>query len=151
MEEIQFVPQMNEAQPESPFSARRSKYALLTWVFAATVVSLMVSIAFPTNIYVANTITFVLIFVYGLGIYSWCKIDSKERGRHLTKWFPYLVILFGTLTLVCYFFRSRGLLGGIKALLLFLSLVLAMLFIDVVIGTIAVILISLITKVPKKK
>ncbi|MGE0247545.1 MAG: hypothetical protein AB7Q37_18125 [Pyrinomonadaceae bacterium] len=45
--------------------------------------------------------------------FAWCRIDSKERGYRLHRYFVFATIVFGLLALLYYLFRSRGFRGGL--------------------------------------
>jgi hypothetical protein len=48
-----------------------------------------------------------------ISVFAWCKIDSRERGYKLHRFFPIVVIILGILVLLFYLFRSRGFRGGL--------------------------------------
>lgn len=115
-------------------SLKTQKYIVIVASYLLLVFATLISIIFARNIYVSSSVTCLLVFGYGLAIYSWCQFDSRERGFQLSDWFSYLVVLFGTLALVYYLFRSRGFLRGLVALGLFILLIIGMLLIEVIFG-----------------
>ena len=110
------------------------------------IVGTLIIAVFSRNIYVSSVVTLLLVFGYGMAIYSWCRLDSRGRNYQLSRWFPYLVVLFGTLTLIYYLFRSRGFLHGLRALVLFVMIVIGMLIVETVLLVILGIVLVLLGK-----
>ncbi len=56
-----------------------------------------------------------IVLTLGLNIFAfaWCRLDATERNYKLHQYFSYVVVLFGTLALLYYLFRSRGFRGGL--------------------------------------
>lgn len=57
-------------------------------------------------------------FVILVQMIVWCHRDARARQFPLRRGLRLLLILFGVIGLPVYFFRSRGLAGGLRALLL---------------------------------
>lgn len=131
---MQDAEEMIDGHIRMPMSLKAWKYTVIAAGCALIVLCSLLSIIFARNIYVSSVVSTLLVFGYGLAIYSWCRFDSRERGFQLSDWFPYMVVLFGTLTFVYYLFRSRGFVHGMKALALFVLLVIGILFIEVILG-----------------
>lgn len=51
-----------------------------------------------------------------IAAFAWIRIDSRERRYPLHRLFPYAVVIFGTLALFYYIFRSRGFVDGMSAM-----------------------------------
>ncbi|HRI04884.1 MAG TPA: hypothetical protein PLL77_14185 [Pyrinomonadaceae bacterium] len=54
--------------------------------------------------------------VLNIFTYVWIRMDSQERRYELHRFFSYAVVVFGTLALIYYLFRSRGFRGGVVSL-----------------------------------
>ena len=80
-----------------------------------------------------------------------CRLDSRERGYPLSPRFPYAVVIFGTLSLIFYLFRSRGFARGLGSAAIFFAFLIALFIIDAVFAAIVLVLISLITRTPLPK
>ena len=53
--------------------------------------------------------------VLNITAFVWIRYDSDDRGYKLHWFFPYAVVIFGTLALIYYLFRSRGFAGGLRS------------------------------------
>jgi hypothetical protein len=71
----------------------------------------------PTNI-IASILGIVLIFV-------WYCLDSDQRSYRRSSWLNIGVFLFAIVALPYYFFRSRGIAGGVAATGIFLLMLVA--------------------------
>ncbi len=76
------------------------------------------------------------LLVFSLLILSWCYFDSLERGKGISTSFRIAIIIFGLFTLCFYLVRSRGFARGLKAIGMFLLLLIALTLIMVVSGAI---------------
>ena len=67
----------------------------------------------PESSGVQQILTFLLAIGFNVLIVFWCHFDSRERNEELNRYFTFLVVIFGIFTLFYYFFKTRGLLGGL--------------------------------------
>jgi hypothetical protein len=111
-------------------SIKKKKYVVLGVACILIIVGTLIIGVFPRNIYVSSVVTLTIVFGYGMAIYSWCRFDSRENNYQRSEWVPYMVVLFCTLTLVYYLCLSRGFLHGLRALVLFVMVVVGMLFVE---------------------
>jgi hypothetical protein len=99
---------MEELDDSLTSSYMNAKRMVLLEIVVLFVVLTMLQVGFARNRVLAEVLSVLGIFGYGIGILAWCKADSVERGDSLGSWFPYIIVLFGTLGFVYYLFRSRG-------------------------------------------
>lgn len=127
---------------------RRPKYQLLGAFAVFQFLYILLAVITASSIHLSAILATIGTFGFGLAILAWCRFDSRERGYPLSAKFPYAVVIFGTLSLIFYFFRSRGFAGGLIALSLSIAFLIGIVIIDLIVATIAIILISAFTKMP---
>ena len=130
---------------------KRPKHQLIAAAVAGQFLYFVLAAIAVRNVYVSNVLAIVFTFGYGLAILAWCRLDSRERGYALSPRFPYAVVIFGTLSLIFYLFRSRGFDGGMRAVAVFFASLIGLFIIDGIVAVITIILISIVigTPVPK--
>ncbi len=127
---------------------KRPKHQLIAAVVAGQFLYFALAAIATRNAYISSVLAIVFTFGYGLAILGWCRLDSRERGYPLSPRFAYAVVIFGTLSLIFYLFRSRGFAGGIRAAALFFASVIGLFIIDSIVAVIVIILMSVITGTP---
>jgi hypothetical protein len=84
-----------------------------------------------------------LIFAVGgnIAAFAWIRADSEDRGYKLHRLFPFAVVIFGTLALIYYLFRSRDFVAAMSSigwlLLYCICLFLALMIVLAILMTIA--------------
>lgn len=88
----------------------------------------------------------------GLNIlaFAWCRIDSRERGYKLHRYFSYAVVILGTLALLYYLFRSRGFRRGLVSTGWLVLYILLCLVAALIVATVILVVLAVIGVMPSK-
>jgi hypothetical protein len=77
----------------------------------------------------AQLVDFLSIIGLNMLVFAWCHYDSLQRNQPFGKGWGFSILLFGSLALIIYLFKSRGFKQGAvsvgKALLIFLAMILS--------------------------
>lgn len=125
-------------EPAKKFFKSDEERILFIYVPLLLISAMVVGAAFGESYRIARVLE--LIFMFGLGVcmYAWCCIDSDARGYHLHRRFVYAVVIFGHLALFFYLFRSRGLGGGLLAILRYAIYIVILLLLSFIVTAILV-------------
>lgn len=109
-------PEIELPNPEPPKLFLGEKRRLLfVYVPVFTFVFVALSLVFGENKGIERLFDIVLTLGLNVFAFVWCRFDSTERRYQLSRLFGYAVVIFGTLALIYYLFRSRGFLGGLRS------------------------------------
>ncbi len=114
--------------PHPNMFSTEKRRLLFIYLPAFILVSLIASIAIDELAGENRVMDIVMSLGLNISAFAWCRMDSRERGYDLHRFFPFAIIIFGFLALLYYLFRSRGFRGGLIAtgwLILYVVLCLA--------------------------
>ena len=99
---------------DEPISAEK-RWILFLYVPVAFLVIIVLGVVFENDKTIASIFDIVATLALNVLAFAWCRVDADERGYELHRFFPFAMIIFGTLTLLYYIFRSRGFVGGLTS------------------------------------
>jgi len=131
-----------------PSIATKKRWLLFVYAPAVTVVSLVIGIII--DYYAGGSRVGDIIGTIALNIvaFVWIRLDSSERDYKLHRLFAYAVVIFGTLALIYYLFRSRGFRGGMISALWLLLYIVLLIIGSMIIGLIIMLILVLVGLLP---
>lgn len=91
------------------------RWLLFAYVPVFTFVALSLGLSFGGHKGFERLFDIVLTLGLNVCAFVWCKIDSTERKYQMGRLFSYAIVIFGTLALIYYLFRSRGFVDGVTS------------------------------------
>ncbi len=115
MNEIPIPNELQEPEPRKPFMTDK-RWVLFVYIPIFLIVFTSIGMVVDSMPGWSRVTDFIVAIGLNIFAYVWIRMDSQERRYELHKYFSYAVVVFGTLALIYYLFRSRGFRGGIVSL-----------------------------------
>lgn len=136
MDEITFHDNVPATQTSEVFKSEK-RWLLFVYIPIFVTVGSVIGIIFDNHKDFSRLVDVILTLGLNIFSFAWCRMDSRERGYELHRYFPFAVIIFGTFALLYYLFRSRGFRGGLISIgWLILYAVLVVVAASIIVGVI---------------
>ena len=116
------------------------KRVVLLQTLVFSIVIAILSAGFIRNSFITGILSIINVLGWGVCILAWIKADSRLRGYALHRHFPLIVVIFGTVALIYYLFRSRGFVQGLVGLAYFVLFALLTLTVSIISAMIVMII-----------